>query len=171
MNICSNCFYNKTYGKKYLSEFTFCFVKKRSLLLVCNGSEVFCSLMYNFEKKLADMNLHFYLYVHLKQSWCSNFITTYLMSHSINKYNFLKKAKCFYFFKFFPFLHYLEFIYSKNYVNLTKIFVLRLFKMAANQTVCFRLKQKSVIKSLMVEKYKPCELYRRMCDVYRKACF
>ena len=39
--------------------------------------------------------------------------------------------------------------------------------MVVNQTECSRL----VIKSLVAEKYKPCEIYRRMCDVYGKACF
>ena len=31
-------------------------------------------------------------------------------------------------------MHSLELVYSKNYFNLAKIFVLRLFKMLANQT-------------------------------------
>ena len=56
-------------------------------------------------------------------------------------------------------LHSLEFFKAKNYFNFTKIFVLRLFKMATDQTF------------LMVEKSKPFEIYRRMCDVYWKAGF
>ena len=63
----------------------------------------------------------------------------------------------------------LELVYSKNYFNLTKIFVLSLFKMAAIQTVCSR--QMSIIKFLLAEKCKPCDIYRRMCDVYRETCF
>ena len=47
---------------------------------------------------------------------------------------------------------------------------MRLFKMAANQTECFRLEQRSVIKFLMAEKYKLYEIYWRMSDVYREAC-
>ena len=43
--------------------------------------------------------------------------------------------------------------------------------MAANQTECFMIKQRSVIKFLVAERYKPCEIYRRMCDAYREACF
>ena len=43
--------------------------------------------------------------------------------------------------------------------------------MAANQTQFLRLKQRSVIKFLVAEKYKPYEIYRRMCDLYRKAFF
>ena len=38
--------------------------------------------------------------------------------------------------------------------------------MVANQ--CSRLEQRSVMKFLVPEKYKPCEIYRRMCDVYGK---
>ena len=56
----------------------------------------------------------------------------------------------------------LELFDTYNYFNLAKIFVLRLFKMAANQTECFTLEQRSVIKFLLVEKGKPCEIYRRM---------
>ena len=37
--------------------------------------------------------------------------------------------------------------------------------MAANQTL---LEQKSVIKFLANEKWKSCEIYRRICDVYRE---
>ena len=45
--------------------------------------------------------------------------------------------------------------YSKNYFYLTKIFVLNLFKMAANQTHCSWLEQRSVMKFLVAKKYKP----------------
>ena len=65
----------------------------------------------------------------------------------------------------------MELIYSKNYFNLAEIFILRIFKMAANQTESSRLEQRSVIKFLVAEKCKPCEIYRRMSDVYGEACF
>ena len=34
-----------------------------------------------------------------------------------------------------------------------------------------RFEQRSIIKFLVTEKGKPCEIYWRICDVYRKACF
>ncbi len=43
--------------------------------------------------------------------------------------------------------------------------------MAANQMKCSRLEQKYVIKFLLTEKYKPCEIYIRInyiYDVYKK---
>ena len=43
--------------------------------------------------------------------------------------------------------------------------------MEANQIECSRLEQRSVIKFMVMEKCKPCEIYRRMCDVYEKAIF
>ena len=43
--------------------------------------------------------------------------------------------------------------------------------MAENLTEWSRLKQKSIIKFLVVEKSKPWEIYRRMCDVYQEAWF
>ena len=43
--------------------------------------------------------------------------------------------------------------------------------MAVNQTKRFRLEQKSVIKSLLAEKWKPCEIYQKICDEYWEACF
>ena len=57
------------------------------------------------------------------------------------------------------------------FFNLTKIFVSRLFKMAANQTDCCWLEQRSVIKFLVVKKYKSCEISRRMCVQNREAYF
>ena len=36
---------------------------------------------------------------------------------------------------------------------------------------CSRLEQKSVFKFLIAGKCKQCEIYRRMYDMYRKACF
>ena len=49
---------------------------------------------------------------------------------------------------------------KKNPYNLAKI-----FKMAANQTECFRLEQRSVMKVLLAKKCKPYEIYTRnvMC--------
>ena len=41
----------------------------------------------------------------------------------------------------------------------------------ANQTEYFRLEQISVIKFLVAEMCKPCEVYRRVFDVNRETCF
>ena len=38
--------------------------------------------------------------------------------------------------------------------------------MAGNQTGCLRLEQRSVMKFLVAEKCKPCEIYRSMSCVY-----
>ena len=38
--------------------------------------------------------------------------------------------------------------------------------MVANKAEFLRLELRSVIKFLVAEKCKPCEIYRRMCDVY-----
>ena len=57
------------------------------------------------------------------------------------------------------------------FLNLTNISILRLFKMITNQTECSRLEQRSVIKCSVAEKCKPCEIYKRMCDVYGEVCF
>ena len=62
----------------------------------------------------------------------------------------------------------LQLVYCKKYFNPAKIFVLRQFKMVTNRSTSGL---KSVIKSLVAEKCKPCEIYRRMCDVYRQAYF
>ena len=43
--------------------------------------------------------------------------------------------------------------------------------MATNQTVHSRLEQTSVIKFLVGEKCKPCEIYRKTYDMHGKACF
>ena len=43
--------------------------------------------------------------------------------------------------------------------------------MVENQTKCSKLEQKSIIKLLMAEKSKPCEIYKRICGVYGEACF
>ena len=67
--------------------------------------------------------------------------------------------------------HGLKLAKSKNYFDLTKIFVLRKFKTATNQTEHSRFEQRSLIKFLVAEKCKPCEIYRRTCDVYREAYF
>ena len=63
-------------------------------------------------------------------------------------------------------------VYSKNYFNLAKIFVLRLFKMVANQAECSRLEQRSVIKFFLwlrsanyvkfTEEYVMCMFYQKM---------
>ena len=43
--------------------------------------------------------------------------------------------------------------------------------MAGNQTESSRVEQMSVNKVLVAKKYKQCEIYRRMCDLYEEACF
>ena len=43
--------------------------------------------------------------------------------------------------------------------------------MAVNQTEYAWREQRSVMKFLPAEKCKPCEIYRRFCDVYREACY
>ena len=43
--------------------------------------------------------------------------------------------------------------------------------MVMNQTECSSLEQRSVIKFLLTEKCKSCEIYRKMCDVYGEVCF
>ena len=59
----------------------------------------------------------------------------------------------------------MKLVYSKHYFNLSKIFILVLFKMAANQTQCSRLEQRSVIEFVVADECKPGEIYRMMCDV------
>ena len=90
--------------------------------------------------------------------------------HSIDKENFFEKGKL----HFFPesFYHWRKLCivwncFIEKYILI--LFVSRLFRMAANQTECFKLEQRSVIKSLVAEKCKPCEIYRRICNVYREA--
>ena len=43
--------------------------------------------------------------------------------------------------------------------------------MLANQTEYSRLEHRSVIRFLVAEKCKLCEIYRIMCDVYKETCF
>ena len=59
----------------------------------------------------------------------------------------------------------------KKFVSSRKIFVLKQFKLVANQRNSSTIGQGSVIKSLVAEKCKSCEIYPRMCDAYREACF
>ena len=63
------------------------------------------------------------------------------------------------------------FVISKNYFNPAKIFVSNFFKIVADQTEFFMLEQRSVIKFLLAEKCKLCEIYRTMYHVYGLACF
>ena len=51
-----------------------------------------------------------------------------------------------------------------------KISVLRQFKIFPNQIEWSMLEQRPVIKSLVAEKCKPCEIYKRICDKHRQAC-
>ena len=54
-------------------------------------------------------------------------------------------------------MHCLESVYSKKIFNLEKIFILRQFKTAANQTECFRTEQRPVINFFMLKSSKPVE--------------
>ena len=58
-------------------------------------------------------------------------------------------------------------IYGENYSNLTKIFVLMLFKMVANQSYCSGLEPRSDNIFLVARKCKPGEIYRK-CVMYTK---
>ena len=44
-----------------------------------------------------------------------------------------------------------------------------LFKMVVNQTQCSKLELRPVIKSLVAEKCKLCEIYLTICDVFVEA--
>ena len=55
--------------------------------------------------------------------------------------------------------------------SLGKIFVLRPSKIAANQKEYSRLEESSVNQFLVAKKCKPCDIYRRMCDVDRETGF
>ena len=67
-----------------------------------------------------------------------------------------------FFFWIFPYKCKVCIVCSENYFNLTKIFVLRLFKMAAKQTEWYRLEQESFTKFLVTRKCKPREIYWAM---------
>ena len=41
----------------------------------------------------------------------------------------------------------------------------------AIQTECSRHEQRSVIELLQTDMCKPCKIFRRMCDMFREACF
>ena len=43
--------------------------------------------------------------------------------------------------------------------------------MPPSQTVCSTHKQRSVINFLVPKKCKSCEIYKKMYDVYKEACF
>ena len=93
--------------------------------------------------------------------------------HSINKGNFLKKSKINFFLLeiFFP-KNFLNWFIAKISLILQKYFVLRLSKMATNKKKeSSWIEQRTVIKVLLAEKCKPCEIYRRMYDVYGEAGF
>ena len=57
------------------------------------------------------------------------------------------------------------------FFNFAKIFVLGQFKMMSKFIGCFRFKQKFLIKFLLVEKCKSCEIYRRINHVYAEERF
>ena len=80
------------------------------------------------------------------------YLSIYLWQPFNKKGEFSKKSKIIFFSEFFS-IDYLELVYSKNYFGLTKIFVLRLFKMARNQTEYSRHEQRSIIKFLVAKKW------------------
>ena len=57
-----------------------------------------------------------------------------------------------------------------NYFNLTKIFAVETIQ-NGSKSKCTRLEQRYVIEFLLTEKCKPCEIYRRICDVNGEAYF
>ncbi len=59
-------------------------------------------------------------------------------------------------------------MFIAKFITTSKIFVWGIFKMVVNQTTRSRLEQKSVIKSFLADKYKPCGIYPR---IYRAAYF
>ena len=104
----------------------------------------------------------------------NNEIYMHLWIYSINKGNFFKQRKIIFFQIFFfrkcKFFVWNWFITKINLIS-QKIFLLRLFKIVANQTGCSRFEQRSFIKFLVAEKCKPCKIYRTMGDVYGEANF
>ena len=58
-------------------------------------------------------------------------------------------------------MNYLEMVSSKSNLNLTRVLILRLFKMVVNQIV-FQIQKRSVIKFLVIEKCKPCLIYKKL---------
>ena len=67
-------------------------------------------------------------------------------------------------------VHCLELVYNKNYSNIAKILVLRLFKMVANQRECFTLEQRYLIKFVVAEKCQQWGIHWKMCDVNGASC-
>ena len=63
----------------------------------------------------------------------------------------------------------MELLYDKNPFYLAKMFFEAIQNGSKHEYS--RLEQRSIIKFFLEEKCKPCEMYRRMCDVYGKACF
>ena len=61
-------------------------------------------------------------------------------------------------------------LFSIGYLVTIISFVLKLWKMVAYQINRSWLEQSSVIKILVDDKYKQCEIYRRMCDAHANAC-
>ena len=51
------------------------------------------------------------------------------------------------------------------------VLVKEIFPNWLNMDLPLQIEQRSVIKYLLAEKYKLCEIYRKMCGVYGEACF
>ena len=94
--------------------------------------------------------------------------------HSIIKGNLFDKTRTFFFKVIFHQKCKVGTVWNQFIENIfksCKSIGLSLFKMAANQIECSRLEQKSLIKFLVAEECKPCEIYRRKYVMYREACF
>ena len=93
----------------------------------------------------------------------------HLERESFNWWKNLKKKLFRFFFPLMLPLHCLKLVGIKNNFNLAKALILRLFKMATNQTESYGLEQRYVIKLLAAEKCKQYEIYRRICYMYKEA--
>ena len=56
-------------------------------------------------------------------------------------------------------LHCLELLYNKNYFNVINYICFEAIQNDENQTDCSKLEQRFVIKFLVADKGKPCEIY------------
>ena len=59
----------------------------------------------------------------------------------------------------------------KKKINVAKIFVLILFKIEANQSERYRTEKRSIINTLLTDKFKQWVSYKRIYDVYKEANF
>ena len=91
--------------------------------------------------------------------------STLYRGNSINKRNFLDKWKYIFFRNLFPLmqtLHCLESIHYKKLFLFGKNICCETIQ-NGRKWECSRLEQRSVIRCLMAEKYKPCKIYSVVC--------